>query len=87
MRLTHWVLFFSILILSVTGYYIGHPLISIPGPAKDHFVMGTMRAIHLYTASVFSLAVLIRIYWMFAGNRYAGLSELLPLSGERWRNL
>jgi Ni/Fe-hydrogenase 1 B-type cytochrome subunit len=78
-RLTHWVLFFSILILSVTGYYIGHPFISLPGPAKDHFVMGTMR--------VFSVAVLIRIYWMFAGNRYAGLSELLPLSGERWRNL
>ena len=46
-RLTHWVIFFSILILSATGYYIGHPFISVPGPAKDHFVMGTVRVIHL----------------------------------------
>ena len=57
-RVTHWVFFFSFLILSATGYYIGHPFISVPGPAANgHFVMGTARAIHLYTAIVFSLAV------------------------------
>ena len=86
-RLTHWLLFFSILILSATGYYIGHPFISVPGPAKDHFVMGTVRAIHLYTAIVFTLAVLARIYWLFAGNRYARISEFIPLSLRRWRSL
>ena len=58
-------------VLSATGFYIGHPFIAVSGPARDHFVMGTMRVIHLYTAIVFSLAVLFRIYWMFVGNRYA----------------
>jgi Ni/Fe-hydrogenase 1 B-type cytochrome subunit len=86
-RLTHWIVFFAILILSVTGYYIGHPFISVPDPAKDHFVMGTMRAIHLYTAIVFSLAVLVRIYWLFVGNKYARLLQLIPLSRERWANI
>ncbi|MGB8445479.1 MAG: cytochrome b/b6 domain-containing protein, partial [Pseudolabrys sp.] len=43
-RLTHWLLFFSILVLSATGYYIGHPFISVPGAATDHFVMGAVRA-------------------------------------------
>jgi Ni/Fe-hydrogenase 1 B-type cytochrome subunit len=86
-RLVHWVLFFSIIILSVTGYYIGHPFISVPGAAKDHFVMGTMRAVHLYAAAVFSAAVLLRIYWFFAGNRYARLLEYIPLRPERWRGL
>jgi Ni/Fe-hydrogenase 1 B-type cytochrome subunit len=86
-RLTHWILFFSILILSFTGYYIGHPFISVSGPAKDHFVMGTARAIHLYTAIVFGLAVLVRIYWLFAGNQYARLFQLIPLTRERWSNL
>jgi Ni/Fe-hydrogenase 1 B-type cytochrome subunit len=86
-RLVHWVLFFSILILSGTGYYIGHPFISVPGPAKEHFVMGTMRAIHLYTAFVFSAAVLFRVYWFFAGNRYARLPEFIPLTARRWRGL
>jgi len=86
-RLTHWIIFFSIIILSVTGYYIGHPFISVPGPAKDHFVMGAARAIHLYTAIFFSLAVLVRIYWLFAGNKYARLLQFIPLTRERWANL
>lgn len=86
-RLTHWALFFSILVLSATGYYIGHPFISVPEPAKDHFVMGTVRTIHLCAAIAFTLSVLARIYWMFAGNAYASLLELIPLSGRRWRSL
>jgi len=86
-RLTHWFLFFSILILSGTGYYIGHPFISVSGAAKDHFVMGTARAVHLYTAIVFSLAVLVRIYWFFAGNEYARLSEFIPFSRRHLRGV
>jgi len=86
-RLSHWVLFFAILILSATGFYIGHPFIDVPGEAKDHFVMGMARAIHLYTAIVFSLATLARIYWFFAGNKYVRLGEYIPLSARRWRSL
>lgn len=86
-RLTHWLLFFSILILSATGYYIGHPFIAVPGRATDHFVMGTMRAIHLYTAIAFTLATLVRIYWLFVGNRYSRLSEFIPVSRSRLRSL
>jgi Ni/Fe-hydrogenase 1 B-type cytochrome subunit len=86
-RVAHWVIFFSVLILSASGYYIGHPFISVPGPAKEHFVMGTVRAIHLYTAIVFTLAVLVRVfYWSFAGNRYARLTELILLSPRRWHS-
>jgi Ni/Fe-hydrogenase 1 B-type cytochrome subunit len=86
-RLVHWVIFFSFIILSVTGYYIDNPFISVSGPAKEHFVMGTMRAVHLYTAIVFSLAVLVRIYWFFAGNRFARLTDFIPLRRQRWRGL
>jgi Ni/Fe-hydrogenase 1 B-type cytochrome subunit len=86
-RLTHWVLFFSIIVLSATGYYIGHPFIQAPGPAKDHFVMGTTIVIHNYAAIFFTLATLARIYWFFVGNRYARLSEFVPLSKRRLRSL
>jgi Ni/Fe-hydrogenase 1 B-type cytochrome subunit len=86
-RLTHWVLFFSIVVLAATGYYISHPFIGVPGPARDHFVMGMVRTIHMYTAIVFTLAVLVRIYWFFAGNRYSRLTEFIPLSLRRWRSL
>ncbi|HUJ87359.1 MAG TPA: Ni/Fe-hydrogenase, b-type cytochrome subunit [Burkholderiales bacterium] len=87
LRLVHWVLFFAIFVLCGTGFYIGHPFIAVAGQARYHFVMGTVRAVHLYTAIVFTLAVLVRIYWLFAGNRYARLSQLIPLSGRRLRSV
>jgi Ni/Fe-hydrogenase 1 B-type cytochrome subunit len=85
-RITHWLIFFATLILAATGYYIGHPFIAVSGPARNHFVMGTVRVIHLYTAMVFALAVFVRIYWMFAGNQYARWTQFIPLSRERLRN-
>lgn len=85
-RLTHWLLFFSILVLSATGYYIGNPFISVPGAARAHFVMASMRTVHLYTSIVFTLAVLVRVYWAFAGNRYARWSDLIPISKPRLRS-
>jgi Ni/Fe-hydrogenase 1 B-type cytochrome subunit len=78
-RISHWLIFFSIIILSFTGYYIGHPFIIVSGPARDHF--------HLYTAIVFVQAVFVRIYWMFAGNTYARITELIPLTPRRFRSL
>ncbi len=86
-RVTHWLIFFTILILSATGYYIGNPFISVPGEARDHFVMGTVRVIHFYAAIVFTLAVLVRIYWFILGNKYARWSEFIPASGRRLRSL
>ncbi len=86
-RLAHWLIFFCIITLATTGYYIGHPFISVADPARDHFVMGTARTVHLYAAIVFALSVLVRIYWMFAGNEYARLTQIIPLSRERFRSL
>jgi Ni/Fe-hydrogenase 1 B-type cytochrome subunit len=86
-RATHWVLFFSILVLAGTGYYIGHPFIDVAGPATNHFVMGMAIAIHMYAAIFFTLAVVVRLYWLFAGNRFARLSEFVPVSKQRLLSL
>ncbi len=86
-RLTHWLIFVATIVLAATGYYIGHPFISVSGPARDHFVMGYARSIHMYAAIVFAMAVFVRLYWLFAGNQYARLTELVPLSGRRFRSL
>lgn len=85
-RLTHWLIFFSILVLSATGYYIGHPFITVSGVATERFVMGAMRAVHMYAAIIFILAMLVRFYWLFVGNPYARLADLLPLSSRRLRS-
>jgi len=82
-RVTHWLIFLSIAVLSVTGFYIGDPFIALGGPARDHFVMGTVRVIHLYAAIVFTLSVFVRLYWMFAGNSYARWREFVPVTRQR----
>jgi Ni/Fe-hydrogenase 1 B-type cytochrome subunit len=70
-RLLHWVVVASLLVLAATGLYIGNPyLISI-------------KVVHFYAAIVFTLAVLSRILWMFLGNRWANWREFIPVGRGR----
>jgi len=85
-RLTHWLLFLSILVLAATGYYIGNPFISVPEPASAHFVMASMRSVHLYASIVFTLTTLVRLYWAFVGNPYSRWREYIPVSRARLRS-
>jgi Ni/Fe-hydrogenase 1 B-type cytochrome subunit len=81
LRLTHWVNVFSILGLSLTGYYIFNPFLSAPATAG--FLMGTVRFIHFVLAFAFTSSVLFRIYWAFAGNEFARWPWFLPNSRAR----
>ena len=82
-RTTHWLIALSIVVLSITGFEIGHPMLISSGPASQHFVMGIVRTVHFYTAIVFTLAVLSRIAWMFVGTGHASWREFLPVDRER----
>jgi len=82
-RVTHWLIALSIAVLSVTGLYIGHPFLVVSGPAGQHFVMGTMKTVHFYTAFVFAAAVLVRVIWMFSGNNYATWDKFIPVHRKR----
>jgi len=82
-RITHWLIVFSIVVLSCTGIYIGNPFLISSGPAGERFIMGTMKVIHFYAAIVFTLAVLSRIAWMFLGNRYSTWDKFIPVARRR----
>lgn len=85
-RLTHWVNFLAILTLSVTGIYIGSP--KTLALSASEYVMGWVRFVHFTAAYTFAISVLVRIYWAFAGNRYASWRELFPvLTPEGRRNM
>ncbi len=71
LRLWHWVNALAILVLAATGYFIGSPLPTMPGEAFDTFVLGYIRFAHFAAGYVLAIGFLFRIYWAFAGNRYA----------------
>jgi Ni/Fe-hydrogenase 1 B-type cytochrome subunit len=82
-RATHWLIFLSMVFLVATGIYIGNPFLVAPGRAGERFVMGWTRAIHSYSAIVFTLSVLVRIGWMLVGNVYASWRQFLPVENSR----
>jgi Ni/Fe-hydrogenase 1 B-type cytochrome subunit len=86
-RLTHWIIMFAILILAVTGIYIGRPFFIPTGAGDQQFVMGTMKIVHFYTAIVFTLAVLVRVGWMFVGSYYARWHQFVPVGPRRRRDV
>jgi Ni/Fe-hydrogenase 1 B-type cytochrome subunit len=86
-RLTHWINVASIVTLSVTGYYISDPFVSVSvhEPYGNTF-MGLMRWTHFVCAYIFVASLLLRTYWAFAGNQWArwrGLFPFLSLNGLR----
>ena len=85
-RITHWVNAISIAVLSFTGYYIGNPFITSPEYAG--YVMGWNRLLHFVFAYAFSVSMLVRLIWLFAGNRYASWKAFIPWASARgWRNI
>jgi Ni/Fe-hydrogenase 1 B-type cytochrome subunit len=82
-RACHWLIFVSILVLSVTGFYIGKPFVGVFGEARLHHVMATMRVLHFYAAIVFVTAVVVRVIWLFTGNMWAQWHQFMPVDKRR----
>lgn len=82
-RITHWLIAASIIVLSATGIYIGRPFVISHSPT----FMATVKTVHSYTAIVFTLAVLSRIAWMFIGNSYARWYNFIPAHRHRRKGL
>ncbi len=83
-RLWHWTNALCIVVLVITGYFIGLPPSSVGGEASDHFQMGYIRFMHFATAYLFAIGFLCRIYWAFAGNVHSRQIFLLPILKPRW---
>ena len=83
-RVIHWTIFLSVVVLSLTGFYIGTPYLAVK--SDPGFVMGWARALHNVTAFVFIAAIIARIIWAFTGNRWSHWDQFVPASKERRQN-
>ena len=54
-RLWHWINALAMVVLAVTGYFIGKPLPTMPGEASDNFLMGYIRFAHFAAAYIFAV--------------------------------
>ncbi|CEG27555.1 Ni/Fe-hydrogenase, b-type cytochrome subunit [Bacillus sp. B-jedd] len=72
-RIFHWVNMLAILLLMGTGIYIGKPFVaaSIHEEAYYSYLMGWARYIHFFSAFLFTVNLIFRLYWAFRGNKFA----------------
>jgi len=86
-RIFHWLNALSITVLAITGYLIAKPPAFMSGAeAFNTYLFGTIRAVHFSAAYIFVAVMILRVYWAFAGNRYARLTAFLPFSKKGWKN-
>ncbi len=87
-RIWHWVNALSIVVLAVTGYFIGKPLPTMPGEASDNYLMGYIRFAHFSAAYIFVIGLLGRVYWAIVGNHHARELFSVPIfTPAYWREL
>ena len=86
-RAMHWAAALSIVVLAVTGLYIGKPYFLVPGDASSAYLMGWMRFLHFAAAGLLVATGIVRIYWLFAGNRYERFGALFPVKPKDWKNM
>jgi Ni/Fe-hydrogenase 1 B-type cytochrome subunit len=80
-RWSHWLNVYCMIAFFITGFYIGRPFIH--AVHTTGYIMGWMRFLHFVAGYVFLLSMIMRIYWMFVGNRYASWRVLFPLTARQ----
>lgn len=87
-RMWHWINALAIVVLCISGYFIGVPLPTMPGEASDHFLMGYIRFAHFAAGYVLAIGLLGRAYWALVGNHHARELFTLPLLQKAyWREV
>jgi Ni/Fe-hydrogenase 1 B-type cytochrome subunit len=80
-RLTHWFNVVAIVVLSVTGFYIGHPFYT--ATETSQYIMGWNRFIHFSFAYLFTVSIVARLIWAFIGNRHASWRAFFPWASKK----
>lgn len=85
-RIFHWLNALCIVILIVTGFLIADPIAMINATEATYsFGFGYIRLIHFIAGFVFFFNLIFRIYWSFAGNRFAKWNNFVLLKKEQWK--
>lgn len=80
-RLYHWTTAAGMAVLVGTGLVIGAPPAFLSAAdASSQFWFGTLRMLHFAAGMLVAAALVVRVYWMFAGNEHARWDNFFPLT-------
>jgi Ni/Fe-hydrogenase 1 B-type cytochrome subunit len=83
-RLWHWVTALCIVVLAVTGYFIGSPLPSVGGEAYESYLFGWIRFAHFAAGMILGVAFLLRLYRVLTGGPHARQIFYIPFWSIAW---
>ena len=86
-RFFHWLNVLAIIVLTITGFLIANPpAILSSAEATNLHSFGIIRFIHFTAAYLFFFVMILRLYWAFAGNKYASWKAFWPFRKKMWNN-
>lgn len=83
-RVWHWVTALAIVVLCVTGYFIGAPLPSIGGEAHEHYLFGWIRFTHFAAGMILGVMFVLRLYRVLVGGPHARQIFWIPFWSLAW---
>ena len=84
-RLWHWINALAIIVLIITGWFIGSPPPSMQiAEATHQFVFGYIRFAHFAAGMIMTVGFFGRIYWAFVGNSPSRQMFYIPLHRKSW---
>ena len=84
-RIWHWVTALCIVVLAITGYFIGAPPPSLGGAeTTGHFLFGYIRFVHFSAGMILGVIFLLRIYRVFLGGPHARQIFYVPFWSIAW---
>jgi len=86
-RAMHWIAVVCLILLVVTGLYIGMPYFVVGGDTANHYLMGWVRFIHFAAAAFLVTTGIVRGYWLIAGNKFERFTALFPVRRRDWVNM
>lgn len=87
LRLMHWIAAISIVLLVVSGFWIGRPFFMGAAQSTSSFGTQWARLIHFTAGMLLGVTAIVRVYWLLAGNRYERFKALFPVRPRDLRNL
>ena len=83
-RIWHWMTALCIVVLAITGYFIGSPPPTMSGEASAHFLFGYIRFVHFSAGMILGVMFLLRIYRVLMGGPHARQIFYVPFWSIAW---